>query len=192
MDRDETGLATIPSAWGRCQTQARCGLKAARISSMIRGLTLLLIAWLAVSAPQAISAPASPPASHSSGMATVSTPHGFTIYCEIADTPATRSMGLMYRTTMAPDRGMLFVFPEAGYWTFWMKNTKMPLDILWLDKNGKIVHRADRVPICTRTDNLCPRYRPNTAATQVLELGAGQAAALNLTTGAHLTIEMPQ
>ncbi len=98
----------------------------------------------------------------------------------------------MYRTNMAPDRGMLFLFPEAGYWTFWMKNTKMSLDILWLDPHGKIVHREDHVPICTRTDNLCPRYRPTTMATQVLELRAGQAEALDLAPGTQLTIEMPK
>jgi len=131
----------------------------------------------------------------SGGLATVSTPDGLMIYCEIADTPAKRSQGLMFRTRMAPDRGMLFTFPEfqePGYWTFWMKNTKMPLDILWLDQDGTIVHIERYVPICTRTDNLCPRYRPKTAAVQVLELGAGQAATLNLSVGTQLTIELPK
>ncbi|MDE0403837.1 MAG: DUF192 domain-containing protein [Nitrospira sp.] len=130
----------------------------------------------------------------SGGLAMVSTPDGLMIYCEIADTPAKRSQGLMFRTRMAPDRGMLFTFPEfqePGYWTFWMKNTKMPLDILWLDQDGTIVHVERYVPICTRTDNLCPRYRPKTAAVQVLELGAGQAATLNLSVGTRLTIELP-
>ncbi len=92
---------------------------------------------------------------------------------------------------MAPDQGMLFTFPEPGYWTFWMKNTKMPLDILWLDRNGNVVHVEPYVPICERTDNLCPRYRPKTAAIQVLELRAGQAATLKLTPGTQLTVEMP-
>lgn len=131
----------------------------------------------------------------SGGLATVSTPDGLMIYCEIADTPSKRSQGLMFRTRMAPDRGMLFTFPEfqePGYWTFWMKNTKMPLDILWLDQDGTIVHVERYVPICTRTDNLCPRYRPKTAAVQVLELGAGQAATLNLNVGTQLTIELPK
>ena len=144
----------------------------------------------------AFSAPAAPPPpSGSGGLATVSTPDGFTIYCEIADTPAKRSQGLMYRTRMAPDRGMLFTFPEfqePAYWTFWMKNTKMPLDILWLDRDGTIVHLERYVPICTRTDNLCPRYRPKTAAVRVLELRAGQAATLKLAPGTRLTIEMPK
>ena len=160
---------------------------------MIRHITWVLTAWVILcGSPLVLSAPSGPPASHLPGMATVLTPHGFTIYCEIANTPAARSIGLMYRTHMAPDRGMLFLFPEADHWTFWMKNTKMPLDILWLDQNGKIVHRADHVPICKRTDNLCPRYRPKAVATQVLELRAGQAAALKLTPGTQLTIAMPK
>jgi len=146
----------------------------------------------------AFAAPPPPPfgaGGFSGGLATVSTPDGLMIYCEIADTPAKRSQGLMFRTRMAPDRGMLFTFPEfqePGYWTFWMKNTKMPLDILWLDQDGTIVHIERYVPICTRTDNLCPRYRPKTAAVQVLELGAGQAATLNLSVGTQLTIELPK
>ena len=153
------------------------------VASLVLGTSLVAFA-----AP-----PPSP--SGSGGLATVSTPDGSTIYCEIADTPAKRSKGLMYRTKMAPDRGMLFTFPEfqrPGYWTFWMKNTKMPLDILWLDRDGTIVHLERYVPICTRTDNLCPRYRPKTAAVQVLELRAGQAATLKLTTGTKLTIELPK
>ncbi len=163
----------------------------AQVTAMMRHTAL--IAWLILGiASPALPAPPGDPAGHRSGLATVSTPGGVTLYCEIADTPASRSIGLMHRTRMAPDRGMLFLFPEPGRWTFWMKNTKMPLDILWLDGNGTIVHRADRVPVCERTDNLCPRYRPATAATQVLELRAGQAEALNLDTGARLTISMPK
>ena len=126
-----------------------------------------------------------------SGLATVTTPDGFTIYSEIADTPGKRTIGLMYRTHMAPDHGMLFLFTDSKRWTFWMKNTKMALDILWLDKESKIVHVETHVPICQRTDNLCPRYRPKTPAVQVLELRAGQAAKLKLTPGVKLTIEMP-
>lgn len=98
----------------------------------------------------------------------------------------------MYRTQMAPNRGMLFIFPEADYWAFWMQHTKMSLDILWIDGNGTIVHREDRVPTCERTDNLCPLYRPKVMATKVLELRAGQADAFKLATGTRLTIVLPK
>lgn len=155
-----------------------------------------LITWALTLAlggsPFAFATPPPAPGTQASGLATVTTPDGFTIYCEIADTPAKRSIGLMFRTRMAPDRGMLFTFPEPKRWIFWMKNTKMALDILWLDEDGKIVHIEADVPICQRTDNLCPRYRSKVPAVQVLELRAGQAAKLNLTPGTTLAIEMPQ
>lgn len=168
-----------------------------RRAFILRGLHLTACLILGTSL-LTFAAPLPPPSGAGGflgGLATVSTPDGLMIYCEIADTPAKRSQGLMFRTRMAPDRGMLFTFPEfqePGYWTFWMKNTKMPLDILWLDQDGTIVHVERYVPICTRTDNLCPRYRPKTAAVQVLELGAGQAATLNLSVGTQLTIELPK
>ena len=168
-----------------------------RRAFILRGLHLTACLILGTSL-LTFAAPPPPPSEtggFSGGLAMVSTPDGLMIYCEIADTPAKRSQGLMFRTRMAPDRGMLFTFPEfqePGYWTFWMKNTKMPLDILWLDQDGTIVHVERYVPICTRTDNLCPRYRPKTAAVQVLELGAGQAATLNLSVGTQLTIELPK
>ena len=123
--------------------------------------------------------------------ATVQTPEGFTIFAELAITPDQRSTGLMSRTSLAPDRGMLFTFSEPGYWIFWMKNTKMALDILWLNEKGGIVSIEHRAPICTRKDNLCPRYRPTAPAIAVLELGAGQAKKLNLSVGIKLEIEMP-
>ena len=123
--------------------------------------------------------------------ATVQTPEGFTIFAELAITPDQRSTGLMSRTSLAPDRGMLFTFSEPGYWIFWMKNTKMALDILWLNEKGHIVSIKHTAPICTRKDNLCPRYRPTTPAVAVLELSAGQAKKLNLSVGEKLKIEMP-
>jgi len=132
-----------------------------------------------------------PPPKINPGLATVQTPDGFTIFAEIANTPDQRSKGLMYRTEIAPDRGMIFTFPEPGNWTFWMKNTKMALDILWIDEKGKIVHIQHAAPICERQDNLCPRYRTNIPAVLVLELGAGRAAKLNLTPGKKLKIAWP-
>lgn len=125
------------------------------------------------------------------GLGTISTPKGTTIFAEIADSPNTRSQGLMFRPSMAPDRGMLFLFPEQGHPTFWMKNTLISLDIFWLDESGTILHLEPNVPICTRKDDGCPRYRSPHKARQVLELNAGMAEQLELSVGKQLTIDLP-
>lgn len=118
-------------------------------------------------------------------------PGGQLIQAELAATPQERSRGLMFRENLPKDRGMLFTFSEARPWTFWMKNTKIPLDIVWMDGKKKIVHIEGSVPICTRTDDSCPQYRPNDDAMFVLELAGGVAEALKLQKGATLQFQEP-
>ncbi len=60
------------------------------------------------------------------------------VISEIADTPELREKGLMHRTSLAESDGMLFVFEKEIYLNFWMKNTQIPLDIAYIDKNGII------------------------------------------------------
>ncbi len=125
------------------------------------------------------------------GLASITTPKGAMIFAEVADTLDKRAQGLMYRTSMEENHGMLFIFPKLGYWTFWMKNTKIPLDILWLDKKGTIIHIEANVPICTRADDHCPRHYSFKQSWQVLELNAGVAEKLQLLPGSRLNISLP-
>ncbi len=118
-------------------------------------------------------------------------PGGELIHAELAATPQERSRGLMFRENLPRDRGMLFTFSDAQPWTFWMKNTKIPLDIIWMDGKKKIVHIERNVPICTRTDDSCPQYRPNEDAMFVLELAGGMAEALRLQKGVKLQFQQP-
>jgi len=119
----------------------------------------------------------------------VTTPTGMTIIAELADTTEKRARGLMFRESLAKDRGMLFTFPQPQHWTFWMKNTRISLDIIWMDRNKKIVHVERNVPACSRTDDGCPQYQPNEEASYVLELAAGMAEALRLHRGVKLQFQ---
>jgi uncharacterized protein len=108
-------------------------------------------------------------------------PNGSSVGVEVVADPATRAQGLMFRPALSDDRGMLFLFPEPGRHSFWMKNTLIPLDILWIDDRRAIVHIERDVPPC-RADP-CPSYGPDRAASHVLELAAGQADARGLGVG---------
>lgn len=121
----------------------------------------------------------------------VKTPSGTVIQAELADTALKRAQGLMFREHLADDRGMLFIFGDAQPWTFWMKNTKIPLDIIWMDAKKTIVHIERNTPICTRQDDGCPQYHSEEGALYVLELGAGRAAALQLQRGVKLSFKQP-
>ena len=106
---------------------------------------------------------------------------------EIADTQETRERGLMFRDEMASDHGMLFVHDREEPLAYWMKNTKIPLDILYFDTGRKLVSQQRDVPPCTLGD-ACPPYPSEAPARYVLELNAGQAEQLNLRNGAELKL----
>lgn len=107
---------------------------------------------------------------------------------EVADEVKEQQRGLMNRTQMDEDKGMLFVFSQIGSWQFWMKDTLIPLDMIWLDGKGEIVYIASDVPPCTLWDS-CPGYWPTEKlARYVLELNAGQAMKYGLQTGALVTL----
>ena len=100
-------------------------------------------------------------------------PDGFAVNVDLAIDAETRAQGLMYRDRLAEDAGMLFFFPQSEVQSFWMKNTVIPLDIIWIDEARKIVHVKQDVPPC-RFDP-CPSYDPGVPARYVLELGGGVA-----------------
>lgn len=125
------------------------------------------------------------------GLITVMTPGGATILAELADTPEKRARGLMFRESLPKNRGMLFTFAEPQQWTFWMKNTRISLDIIWMDGKKRIVHIERNVPGCSRTDDGCPQYQPNENAMYVLELAAGTADSLKLQQGITLKFQIP-
>jgi uncharacterized membrane protein (UPF0127 family) len=113
--------------------------------------------------------------------------HGQHFSVEFATNDASRERGLMMRTTLAPDHGMLFVFPDENPQTFWMKNTLIPLDILYFDTNRRLVSMQLDAPPCKLDP--CAIYPSNAPARYVLELSAGTAKHIGAQVGDELQIE---
>lgn len=122
----------------------------------------------------------------------IQTPSGIAIKAEIADTPLKRSVGLMYRDHLTKDHGMLFFFSQPQAWSFWMKNTKISLDLIWLDAKKRVTHIERNVPTCTKTDDSCPQYRPNSDdAMYVLEIAGGTVEGYKIEKGTKLLFGQP-
>lgn len=107
---------------------------------------------------------------------------GQRICVEIADDDAERARGLMFRDALGTGQGMLFVFPDEQPRSFWMMNTRIPLDILYFDASRRLVSASRRTPPC-RSTTRCPSYPSEGPARYVLELDAGQASALGVQRG---------
>ncbi|KAA2284392.1 DUF192 domain-containing protein [Arenimonas fontis] len=100
---------------------------------------------------------------------------------EIADEPDERARGLMFRDRLAADAGMLFVHAEEQPLAYWMKNTRIPLDILYFDARRRLVS-VSRASPCSLGDR-CPPYPSAGPALYVLELNAGTAGRLGVERG---------
>lgn len=107
-----------------------------------------------------------------------------TIRLEIADTPDERARGLMFRRTLPSGQGMLFVYDTPREVSFWMRNTLIPLDLVFMDATGVIRHIH---PMAKPLDDTpIPGARsgdPDPARLMVLEIAGGEAARLGLKVG---------
>ena len=115
-------------------------------------------------------------------------PDKFVVQVEIAADDSTRAQGLMFRDQLPPDRGMIFLFAQSGDYPFWMKNTLISLDMIWIDDQKRITHIAANVPPCKADP--CPSVPAGgTPAKYVLEVAAGVAARHGLANGQTLRFE---
>ncbi|AXC49844.1 DUF192 domain-containing protein [Paracoccus suum] len=110
------------------------------------------------------------------------------IAVEVVDTPDSRARGLMFRESLAPEHGMLFIYEAPSEVAFWMRNTLIPLDMLFIDPAGRVAHvAANAVP---HDETPVPGAHPGDPAPErlmVLEIGGGEAARLGLGEGAILS-----
>lgn len=106
------------------------------------------------------------------------------VHVEVAATAAERDRGLMFRSALASDAGMWFVFPEPTRAAFWMKNTMLALDLLFVDADGRVVDIiANTTPYSEKP------LQPQLAYQAVLEVNAGYAAREHITVGAHIHLQ---
>ena len=107
---------------------------------------------------------------------------------ELAESQQKQALGLMFRDSLPDDHGMLFIFPAENFRSFWMKNTRIPLDIMYFDEDLKLVSVAENAQPC-RTRR-CPSYPSAGPAKYVLELNAGKAAELGVRPGDQLQLRL--
>ncbi|MBA2713829.1 MAG: DUF192 domain-containing protein [Rubrobacteraceae bacterium] len=105
---------------------------------------------------------------------------------EVADGPFEQARGLMYRKALGEDRGMLFVFPDEGERSFWMKHTLIPLSLAYIDSKGRITDILDMKPL----DDKPPHYVSSEPVQYALEVNQGFFKEQGVKVGDHA--ELPE
>ncbi len=109
---------------------------------------------------------------------------------QIADTEPRRIRGLMFQDQLPYDEGMIFVYKEPGFYSLWMLNMQFPLDMIWFDENGSIVHIEQDIPPCKKPIEImaCQSVVPSGDALYILELTAGFIDEFKITKDSKLSI----
>jgi len=109
---------------------------------------------------------------------------------QIADTEPRRVRGLMFQDQLPYDQGMIFVFPQSGLYSIWMLNMQFPLDMIWFDQDGKVVHIETDVPPCKNALEIttCQSIIPEGESVYVLEVTSGFVEQNNITKDSILSI----
>lgn len=139
-----------------------------------------VIVWAALSVQRSAAAPVFAPA-HTNPTVVIG---GQTVAVTIADTDASREKGLGGRTGLSDHEGMLFVFPQDGYYAFWMKDMQFSIDIVWIAADGTVVYIEPNLSPSTYPT----AFEPTKTARYVLELPAGFMQRYNVTIGNKATL----
>lgn len=110
------------------------------------------------------------------------------LHVELADSPQEHSQGLMYREQLSPGEGMLFIFEGDSLRSFWMKNTLIPLDMIFINSSLGIVSVHKDVPPCATPS--CPTYGSGSPAMYVVEANAGFSSAFGIKPGQSVSISL--
>jgi uncharacterized membrane protein (UPF0127 family) len=110
---------------------------------------------------------------------------GGCVKVELAQTPQEWEKGLSNRASLAKDSGMLFIFPVVEHYNFWMKDTLIPLDIIWFTESGYVLYIEKNLQPC-KADDPCPSFGPSDPSRFVLEVNAGDADKLKLKEGSQV------
>jgi len=100
---------------------------------------------------------------------------------ELARKPDELIKGLQFRDSLGKNEGMLFIFNESRRHSFWMKDTLIPLDMIWMDYSRRVVHIERNVPLCK--NEVCPTYKSKEKAMYVLEVNGDYAKELGIHLG---------
>jgi uncharacterized membrane protein (UPF0127 family) len=111
-------------------------------------------------------------------------PSGAVYRVELARTPDELAQGLMFRESLPEHTGMLFLFLDGGVHKFWMKNTMIPLDMVWMDPEGRVLFVSGETPPCRAEP--CPTYGPDLPAASVLEMAGGLASLEKISVGSTI------
>jgi uncharacterized protein len=136
---------------------------------MILLLSIFLSVWVGAANPSSIP---------------LTLPNGAVIQVELAQTRKEHALGLMGRSNLPPDRGMLFVFEQKDLHYFWMKNTFIALDMIWMDSEKRIVFIQENITPCKKDP--CPAYGSSIKSLYVLEVNTGIVKKHGLKTGMTL------
>ncbi len=148
----------------------------------------LVVAWALAGGTGCFGFPGGGGTSETRG--TIYLPGGRSLSVEIADTPEKQARGYMFRDSVGEGEGMIFLMGDFDIHPFWMRNCRVPLDIIWIDEDWEVVQVALSVPPC-RDDAPCPSVVPMQKSLYVLEVAGGTSAALGLELGTPLSYGPP-
>jgi uncharacterized membrane protein (UPF0127 family) len=116
-------------------------------------------------------------------------PANVLLRAEVADTDRTREKGLMYRTYLGENDGMIFYFDQPGHHAFYMYNTRIPLSVIFLNGSLEIVDLQDMAPCMEENPSACPIYAPKAACSYAIEVNQQFVRKYGIKTGDRVRIE---